>query len=130
MGVYYGRLPQEFNVGGYHRSLPWEATAGVYCGMLPQEVTMGVYYGRFNDLIGCGGDTQPIKCHNNDVIVVMGSINQSKSFLAQGVYCRRLLWEFIAGGYCGSLLREVTVGVYCGTLNVHHCLSLVTIGCP
>ena len=64
---------------------------------------MGVYHGRFNDLIGCGGDTEPIKCHNNDVIVVMGSINQSKSFTT--------------GVYHGRSLREVTAGVYHGRFN-------------
>ena len=57
---------------------------GGYRGSFTREVTAGVYRGRFNDLIGCGGDTLPIKCHNNDVIVVMGSINQSKSFTAGG----------------------------------------------
>ena len=36
--------PREFTTGGHHRSLP-------------REVTAGVYRGRFNDLIGCGGDT-------------------------------------------------------------------------
>ena len=43
-GVYRGSSPQEF-------------TAGVHRGSLPREVTAGVYRGRFNDLIGCGGDT-------------------------------------------------------------------------
>ena len=44
MGGYHGSLLQEFTKGGYRRSLPW-------------EVTVGVYHRRFNDLIGCGGDT-------------------------------------------------------------------------
>ena len=77
---------------------------------------MGVYHRRFNNLIGCGGDTHPIKSHNNDVIVVMGSINQSKSFLAHGslprevtvgVYHRRSPQEFTMGGYHMSLPWEV-----------------------
>ena len=32
-------------------------TVGGYRGSLLLEVTTGVYRGRFNDLIGCGGDT-------------------------------------------------------------------------
>ena len=36
---------------------PWEVTAAVYRGRLPREFTMGGYCRRFNDLIGCGGDT-------------------------------------------------------------------------
>ena len=70
---------------------------------------------RFNDLIGCGGDTYPIKCHNNDVIVVMGSINQSKSFTV-GVYRGRLPREFTVGGYRGRSPQEFTVGGHHGSL--------------
>ena len=62
-----------------------------------------------NDLIGRGGDTYPIKCHNIDVIVVMGSINQSKSFTAE-VYCGRSPREVTVGVYCGRSPREFTVG--------------------
>ena len=51
-----------------------------------------------------------MKCHNNDVIVVMGSINQSKSFLAHG----SLPWVFTVGGYHGRSAWEVTAGVYHG----------------
>ena len=32
MGVYHGRLPQEFTAGVYHGSLVQEATVGFYCG--------------------------------------------------------------------------------------------------
>ena len=42
----------------------------------------------------------------------MGSINQSKSFLARG----SLLQEVTAGVYHGRLLWEVTAGVSCGIL--------------
>ena len=54
-----------------------------------------------------------MKCHNNNVIVVMGSINQSKSFLARW----SLLREFTTGVYHESLLGEVTAGVYRGRFN-------------
>ena len=101
---------------------------------------MGVYCGRFNDLIGCGGDTKPIKCHNNDVIVVMGSINQSKSFTT-GVYRgrspRSLPWEFTTGVYRRSVPREFTVGGYCGgsmiwlavvgTLNQSNAITMMSL---
>ena len=66
-----------------------------------------------NDLIGCGAEHLPIKYNNNDVIVMVGSINQSKSFWAR----RSLPQEFSTGGYHGSLLWELTVGVYCGSLT-------------
>ena len=51
------RSPWEFTMGGYRGSLLRKFTAGGHRGSLPQEVTTGVYHGRFNDLIGCGGDT-------------------------------------------------------------------------
>ena len=57
MGVYHGKSPWEFTVGGRHVSLLWEVTLGVYHRSLLRKVTAGVYRGRFNDLIGCGGDT-------------------------------------------------------------------------
>ena len=85
-GGHHGSLPREFTTGGHCGSLPWEVTAGgsmiwlavvgtliqsnaiimmslLWWGALtnkkhsPREVTAGVYHGRFNDLIGCGGDT-------------------------------------------------------------------------
>ena len=78
--------PWEFTARGHHGSLPREFTAGgsmiwlavlrtlnqsnaitmmslLWWGALtnqnhsPQEFTTGVHCGRFNDLIGCGGDT-------------------------------------------------------------------------
>ena len=49
MEVYRGSLQREFMVGVYHGRLPWEYTVEVYRGSL--------LHGRFNDLIGCGGDT-------------------------------------------------------------------------
>ena len=80
-----------------------------------------------------------MKCHNNNVIVVMGSINQSKSFFAHrslpwqfttggyhrsllwevtaGVYHRSLPWKFTVGSHCRSLPQEFTVGGYCGRFN-------------
>ena len=48
---------KSFTAGVYRRSSPQEFTAGGHRGSLPREVTPGVYRGRFNDLIGCGGDT-------------------------------------------------------------------------
>ena len=85
-GGYRGRSPREFTAGGsmiwlavvgtlnqsnaitmmsllwwgaltnQNHSL-WEFTAGGHSGSLPWEVTAGGHHGRFNDLIGCGGDT-------------------------------------------------------------------------
>ena len=49
--------PREFTMGVYRGRLLWEFTVGGHCGSLLREVTAGVYRGRFNDLIGCGGDT-------------------------------------------------------------------------
>ena len=73
VGGHHGRLPREFTVGG---SMIWLAVMGtlnqsnaitmmslLWWGALtnqnhsPREVTAGVYHGRFNDLIGCDGDT-------------------------------------------------------------------------
>ena len=49
-----------------------------------------------------------MNCHNNDVIVVMGSISQSNSFLN----CGRLPREVTVGVYCGRLQQEFTMGGY------------------
>ena len=97
--------PWEFTMGGYHRSLLW-------------EFTTGVHRGRFNanDLIGCGGDTSPIKCHNNDVIVVVGALTNQNHAWPMGGYHGSSPWEFTIGVYHGRLPREFTMGVYCRRL--------------
>ena len=114
---------------------------------------VGGYHGRFNanDLIGCSGDTWPIKCYNNDVTVLVGSINLSKSCLA----CRSLLREVTVGGSMQmiwlavvgtlnqsksclahrSLLWEVTVGgsmqmiwlAVVGTLNQSNAITMMSL---
>ena len=85
-GVYRRRSPREFTAGGSmiwlavvgtlnqsnaitmmsllwfgaltnQNHSPWAFTAGVYRRSLPREFTAGGHRGRFNDLIGCGGDT-------------------------------------------------------------------------
>ena len=59
----------------------------------------------------------------------MGSINQSKSFLAHG----SLLREFTMGGYHGSLLQELTVGgsmiwlAVVGILNQSNAITLMSL---